>query len=67
MKIDKLKLETIMAEKGFQIKDLSEKTGIHEATISKIKNGIQKPRPITIGKIAKGLDVYITELIEQEN
>lgn len=67
MKLNSEKLEFFMAEKGLKIKDLSQKTGIHKATISKIKNGVQKARPITIGKLAKALEINLIELLETEN
>lgn len=67
MKINLKKLEFLMAEKCIEIRELSKKTGVTESTISRIKNGKQNAKPVTIGKIAKGLDVQITELLENEN
>ncbi len=67
MKIDLKKLEFLMAEKCIEIRELSKKTGITESTISRIKNGKQNAKPVTIGKLAKGLEVQITELLEKEN
>ena len=67
MKLDPKKLQFVMAEKCIGIRELSKRTGVAECTISKVKNRKQNAKPVTIGKIAKGLDVQITELIEQES
>ena len=66
MKLNSQKLQFIMAEKCIEIRELSKKAGITESTISKIKNGRQNAKPVTIGKLAKGLGVSLTELIETE-
>lgn len=46
--------------------DLAEKTGIAEATISRIENGIQVPRVSTVKKIARAMGVEPDELIVWE-
>lgn len=43
--------------------DLAERTGIAEATISRLENGMQRPRISTVRKIATALDVAPEELI----
>lgn len=67
MKLDPKKLQFLMAVKCMEVKKLSKISGLHECTISKIKIGSQNAKPVTIGKIAKALEVDVTELIEQEN
>lgn len=67
MKLDTNKLQMVMAEKCVEIRELSKKTGVAECTISKIKHKKQNAKPVTIGKLAKGLGVQITELLETEN
>jgi DNA-binding Xre family transcriptional regulator len=64
MRIDKKKFDLAMAENCFSAKRLSSITGISTVTITKIKNGSQKARPQTIGKLAKALNVKVEELIE---
>lgn len=64
MKIDKKKLDLAMAENCYSAEELSNLTGISTVTIARIKNGSQRPRPATIGKIAKALNVKVEYLIE---
>ena len=64
MKIDNKKLDLLMAEKCLTSEKLSKITGVSQVTIARMKNGTQKPRPITIGKIAKALEIKPEELIE---
>lgn len=64
MKIDNKKLDLLMAEKCLTSEKLSKITGVSQVTIARMKNGSQKPRPITIGKIAKALGIKPEELIE---
>lgn len=66
MKIDKMKVDIAMANKGFSAKELSEKCGISQITITRLKKGVQKARPETVGKIAKALDVPVENLIDLE-
>lgn len=67
MKLDNTKLSIALARKQLTSKKLSELSGVAESLLTKIKSGKQIPRPITIGKIAKALEVDVTELIEQED
>jgi DNA-binding Xre family transcriptional regulator len=64
VKIDNKKLDLLMAEKCLTSEKLSKITGVSQVTIARMKNGSQKPRPITIGKIAKALGIKPEELIE---
>ncbi len=64
MKIDKMKIDVAMANKGYSAKELSEKCGVSQITIARLKRGVQKARPETVGKIAKALNVDVTEIIE---
>ncbi len=65
MKINKSKLELAMANANITVSDLANTTGISATGISKIKNGQQNPRPITVGRIAKALNVSVENLIEK--
>lgn len=64
MKINNNKLEIAMGNALIGTKKLSEMTGINQETIARIKNGHQNPRPMTIGKIAKALNVNVEDLME---
>lgn len=64
MKIDKTKINIAMANKEYSAKELSEKCGVSQVTITRLVKGIQTARPATIGKIAKALNVPVTEIIE---
>lgn len=64
MKINNSKLEIAMGNAVIGTKQLSEMTGIAQETIARIKNGKQNPKPITLGKIAKALNVKVEDLVE---
>lgn len=53
-----------MANKEYSAKELSEKCGVSQVTITRLVRGIQTARPVTVGKIAKALNVDVTEIIE---
>ena len=63
MKINGKKMQISMARKCFDSPKLSEISGISETTI---KNAIKGNEVLlsTIGKIAKALDVDVSEIIE---
>lgn len=66
MKIDKIKIDVAMANKGYSAKELSERCGVSQITIARLKKGVQKARPQTISKIAKALNVPVENLIDME-
>ena len=47
--------------RGLSQADLSRLTGVAEFTISEIEAGKRKPRPSTLRKLAKGLDVEVAD------
>lgn len=65
MNINKRKFEIAIANACILNKELSEKTGIRQETIARVKNGANVS-PVTVGKIAKALGVTVQELIETE-
>lgn len=67
LKIDKNKFDLAMARNCFTSEKLSNLTGISKVTIIRVKNGSQNPRPMTVGKIAKALNVKVEDLIEGGN
>ena len=65
MKISNEKLEVAMANSCMNYKELSEATGMTQESFVRIKKGRQNPRPATVGKIAKALNVKVEDLVEQ--
>lgn len=55
-------LKQIRENKNITIKKLSEKSGVSKSHISDIENNYKMPSLIVMVKIAKALDVSITEL-----
>lgn len=66
MFVSKIKVETFLAKKCMTYSDLSNKSGVSRITIQKVLNNKVEPRPATIGKIAKALNVKVEELIETD-
>lgn len=66
MIVSKIMFETCLAKNCMTYSELSSKSGISRITIQKIINNKVDARPITIGKIAKALNVDVEELIETE-
>ena len=64
MKISKEKLNIILARKGLSFTDMARRMKVDVTMISKINKDFDRFRPKTIGKIAKALDVDVTELLE---
>lgn len=64
MRISKEKIECIMAAKGLTVADTADKSGISRQNFSTIRlRGTCAPA--TAGKIARGLGVDVTEIIEK--
>lgn len=64
LKIDAKKLELSQAKKGINTNQIILKSGLTEKTIQNMKNG--KPcRPLSVHKLAKALDVDITEILKE--
>jgi len=64
LKINKNKLEVLMAAQCITAENLSKLTGVSQVTIARMKRGVQNARPATVGKIAKALNVPVENLIE---
>ena len=67
MKINKKKLETVMAQNCIGILELANISNISRTVLFRIGKKNSNLRPTTVGKIAKALNCDVTELIEQEN
>ena len=65
MKVNTKKLEIAMANACTSITNLCKETKLNYSTISRIKAG-SDANPATVGKIAKALNVNVTEIIEAE-
>lgn len=63
MRLDKVKMLIIMAEKGMYQKDLAEAAAMSRGNLSTIING-KRCRPETAIKIARALGVDVTEILE---
>lgn len=63
MKIDTNKLDYVLAKKCCTLSVL--RKNLSPQTLTKVKNGCDV-LPITVGKIAKALNVSIDEIIEKE-
>jgi putative transcriptional regulator len=62
MKLNVRRFDVLLAEKCLSIAGICDKSEISKATLAKLRNG-HTARPCTIGKLAKALDVEVTELI----
>lgn len=63
MNISIEKLNLLLANNVMPMAKLSELSGISCVTLTRIKSGKQKPRPQTLGKIAKALGVKVEDLV----
>lgn len=68
MKIDIEKLNIAQANSCLTNKELCKNAEVGYITLIEIKNGKRKsPNLKTLGKLAKALNVDVTELLEKEN
>lgn len=65
MKLDEKKFERVLADKGLMLKDLCAEAGLAEITLRKIRQKKTTPRPATIGRIAKALNVEVQDIIQE--
>lgn len=66
MKINKQKLQLAMANACLNMDDLAALAEVSRVSISKYLSGVRNPKPKTIGKIAKALNVPVEYLIDVE-
>lgn len=66
MKVNSEKLMIAQANSCLNNKELCKIAEIGTLTLLEIKNGKRKPTLKTVGKIAKALNVDVTELLETE-
>jgi transcriptional regulator with XRE-family HTH domain len=61
------KLKKIRKERGLSLRALAEKSGISKSTLNDIENGKSNPTTETLAKIAKALDIKISDFFRTEN
>lgn len=49
-------------ERGFSLRGFADRTGAHFTNLSRVENGMRRPRPQTLKKIADALGVPITDI-----
>ena len=66
MKIDAIKIESLLAEQGITKAALAQKCGISRQNVSIIvRRGTCEPK--TVGKLAFGLGVAVSDIIQAES
>lgn len=60
----KILLDKIMYEKNLSVRQVSIVTGISKSTINRIMNNEVSPSADTLERLAKGLKIRISDLIE---
>lgn len=65
MKLDKNKFERVLADRGLMLKDLCTEAELAEITLRNIRQEKTTPRPATIGRIAKALNVDVQDIIQE--
>lgn len=64
MKINTFKLQLAMANACMTVSELAEQSNLSRVALTRFITGKSNPKPATIGKIAKALNVNVEELIE---
>lgn len=65
MNVSKNKVFILMANECINTYDLAKKTNLSLTTLYTTLNNKRKPKPSTIGKIAKALNVEASEILEE--
>jgi transcriptional regulator with XRE-family HTH domain len=58
-------LKDFRRQKGLSQKDLADSSGVGQDTISGIESGRHEPRPSTLRKLAKALDVEVADFFKE--
>lgn len=64
MNISRQKIELLQAENGITVAALAERSGVSRQSISTVKRR-GTCNPITAAKLAKGLGVSVTQIVEE--
>lgn len=65
MKANRKKIELAMARKCISLNELQEKAGMPLPTVKGVIYG-KSVKPVTLGKVARALEVEIEEIMEKE-
>lgn len=66
MRISNDKLMIALANEGMLLKELAQKAGITMEALRNIRKGKSTPKPATVGKIARALNVNVQEIIMED-
>ena len=66
MKFNDEKFLILAASNGMMLKDIAEKAEISTNALRDIRKGKSNPRTATLGKIAKALNVPVTDIVDIE-
>ena len=66
MKVNKKKLQLAMANACLNMDDLATMANVSRISIAKYLSGLRNPKPKTIGKIAKALNVPVESIVDLE-
>lgn len=64
MKLNPIKLQLAMAKACVTVGDLAVQSQVSRVALTRFTTGKSNPKPVTIGKIAKALDVTVESLLE---
>jgi len=59
-------LQRLRAEQQLTLRELEDRSGVSAEAISAIERGTRKPQLLTLGKLARALDVDIEQLAEEQ-
>lgn len=65
MKLDRNKFEIALANSGMMLKDLYTKANVSDKALLDMRQGKSNPRPSTLGRIAKALNVDVQDIIQE--
>lgn len=66
LQLDRRKLDLILAERCYNLTDVTKKAGLSSALVTKVVSGKYTLTTKTLGKMAKALDVKPADLIKDE-
>ena len=64
-KLDGRELKIMLAERGYSMRSFSRASGVSEAAINAWVNHGRTPRPDTLGRIARTLEIPLRDLITE--
>ena len=62
-----MQLRRLRTERGLSVRKLGEKAGVHYVSIVKMETGKLDPRLSTLLRVARALDVSVSELIGDQH